>query len=151
MTDIQLAQGDDLIFNYAVSGGDLTHDDGLETAVNISLFTDARVSVDELPVGTTDRKGWWGDLFSTVQGDRIGSKLWTLERKAITEETAGDAETYAKEALDWMVQDGIAASVSVAASIVKPNSILLSIKIQKPDGENSLFDFLWNGQDLRRA
>ena len=151
MTDIQLAQQDDLSFFYNVKGADLVHDDGLETAVIISLFTDARVSEAELPPGTTDKRGWWGDLFATVQGDRIGSKLWTLERRILNEETARDMETYAKEALDWLVGDNVAASVEVSASVVKPNSISLSVKIQKPDGTDSLFDFLWNGQALRRA
>lgn len=151
MTDIQLAQQDDLGFYYNVAGADLVHDDGLETAVNISLFTDARVTEAELPPGTTAKRGWWGDLFASVEGDRIGSKIWTLARRTVTEETAGDLETYAKEALDWLVTDNIAASVLVEATVEKPNSILLSVKIQKPDGTDSLFDFLWNGQDLRRA
>lgn len=69
---------------------DLQGDDGLMTAVIISLFTDARAHDDDpLPderVGvSSDRRGWWGDCLPDAQGEQtlesIGSRLWLLWRE----------------------------------------------------------------------
>ena len=71
-----------LVWNETFFEGDLGYEDGLLTkeqglasAVIISLFTDRRASVDDrLPdFNSTDRKGWWGDLAKPeVEGDEIG-------------------------------------------------------------------------------
>jgi len=96
----------------------LVRDDGLTTAVLISLFTDRRAKADDpLPDGN-DRRGWVGDAISPVDGDRIGSRLWLLRREKQTEETRRRAEEYAREALAWLIEDGLAARVEVSAEWV---------------------------------
>lgn len=63
MTDIALAW-DNALFaaDLAIEGGRLVTDDGLRTAILISLFTDARANDDDpLPEPGADRRGWWGD------------------------------------------------------------------------------------------
>ena len=51
--------------DLSILGGDLATDDGLRTAVIISLFTDARARADDpLPEADADRRGWWGDCGS---------------------------------------------------------------------------------------
>jgi len=63
----------DLVITGA--GLDLSHE--LETMVNICLFTDRHADPsDRLMPGDSDPRGWWGDLYSPIKGDRIGSKLW---------------------------------------------------------------------------
>lgn len=151
MTDVALLQSDISEFLYSVEGADFLTDEGLETAVIISLFTDRRVSDEELPTGADSKRGWWGDVFPDVNGDQIGSKLWTLDRSSLTEDTAGDAETFGNEALAWLVDDGVAASATVVASIELPNCIRLEVEIVKPDGSTNQFDFIWSGQEVRRA
>ena len=46
-----------------INNGDLSADNGLATAVMISLFTDARApDLTLLPAGENDVRGWWGDI-----------------------------------------------------------------------------------------
>ena len=92
----------------------------LETAVIISLFTDRRAATDDvLPdAGQTlspvpaDRRGWAGDAFG---GERIGSRLWLLDREKQTEEVRRRAEEYGYEALQWLIDDGHVLSVEISA------------------------------------
>jgi phage gp46-like protein len=95
--------------------GALAQDDGLATAVLLSLFLDRRAGPDDpLPDGT-DRRGWLGDALAE-DADRIGSRLWLLSREKQVEETRRRAEEYAEEALAWLVEDGLAESVAVSAA-----------------------------------
>ena len=80
MTDLALAWNNRLgAGDICVVGADLQAEAGLDTAILISLFTDARVREDELPPGHTWRRGWWGDDVED-EPDITGSKLWLLRR-----------------------------------------------------------------------
>lgn len=108
-------------------------DEGLETAVIISLFTDARADEgEELPDGGDDRRGWFGDAVPVKDGDKIGSKLWLLSRSKLTPDVLARAQQYAQEALDWLVEDQVAESVAVTATSPAPGQILWKIDITRP-------------------
>ena len=139
------------VFVLQVENGDLAADEGLQTAVTISLFTDKRVSDDELPIEETSKRGWWGDTFPNVDQDKIGSKLWLLERVKRTAETLRKAEDYIKEALNWLIEDGVAASIEVSAIYDENNQLVASINISKPKGQSSRFKLLWDKQELKAA
>lgn len=112
-------------------GGALARDDGLRTAVLLSLFCDARAAPDD-PVPdplNPDRRGWIGDVLAPVDGDRWGSRLWLLAREKQTEATRRRAELYAREALAWLVEDGLAARVEVEAAWAAPQRLGLRIRI----------------------
>lgn len=81
-------------------------------AVVISLFTWRRAATDD-PVDDDERFGWWGDSYPTIADDRIGSRLWLLRRIKLTADTQRDAEFYAREALQWMLDDGQVLEVDV--------------------------------------
>lgn len=81
-------------------------------AVVISLFTWRRAATDD-PVDDDERFGWWGDSYPTIADDRIGSRLWLLRRVKLTADTQRDAEFYAREALQWMLDDGQVLAVDV--------------------------------------
>jgi phage gp46-like protein len=134
--------------DMAVTGGDLAIDPGLRTAVVISLLTDRLADADaDIPDGTADRRGWWADLpLDTPDAppapDLIGSLLWLLSREKQTPETARRAEHYAREALKWMIDDGVASSVDAAASFPRLGWILLLVTIWQ--GASSVtFDVMW--------
>ncbi len=101
--------------DLSIEDGDLESDDGLETAVIISLFTDRRArDDDELPdPNNPDRRGWWGDLVAEVADDQIGSRLWLLERSKTTPDVLVKAKEYAEEALSWMIEDDVAKKIEV--------------------------------------
>lgn len=132
----------DLILN----GADLALSAGLYEAVIISLFTDRRASADdELPDPlNADRRGWWGDYLADQAGDEIGSKLWLLKRAKMTRENVLKAKDYAEEALKWLVSDGVAKAVIVTTEALKPHTLAIGVQIQKPDGSNTKYDFIWS-------
>ena len=100
--------------DLGLTGGDLVAEEGLKTAVLLSLFTDRRAEEDdELPAEESDRRGWWGDLVPPAPRDRIGSKLWLLTREKLTRDVQNRAREYAREALQWLIDDRVAQSVSV--------------------------------------
>lgn len=134
-----------------IESGDFVSDSGIETAVLISLFSDKRVNESELPPGTTEKRGWWGDMFPDVINDKIGSKLWTLEREKITQQTLAAVETYAVEALDWMIEDGVATRIEATASTDEFNHVILSLSIYRPESEVNRFNLTWDAQELKRA
>lgn len=105
--------GFDLVFG---DDGSFVIDDGLETPVVVSLFTDAPATVEELRLAglpEDDRRGYFGDAYPDVEGDVTGSKLWLLERAKLDDATLADARRYAEEALAWMVVDGAVSAVEV--------------------------------------
>lgn len=105
----------------------------LVRAVVISLFTWRRARPDdELP--GSDRFGWWGDGFATVAGDRIGSRLWLLSREKLVPRTIERAREYAREALDWLIEDGVASRVEVTAERYGLDGLALACRIYRSAG-----------------
>lgn len=128
--------------DLSVIGAALKPDAGLETAVVLSLFTDARAEDgDRLPDDETDPRGWWGDVAATVDGDRFGSRLWLLKREKQTQETLNRARTYAEEALAWLIDDGIATAVLVEAEWISRGLLGLGVTIALADGAISEHHF----------
>ncbi len=142
--------GKALISDWTLDGGGLALDHGLATAIVISLFTDSMAHPDDvLPDGTTDRRGWWGDAFPptaapTDQPWRTGSRLWLLSREKQTSETARRAETYAREALAWMVAMGVAATVDVTGEWTGTGRLELVITVTRPTGYAEKYSHLWS-------
>lgn len=119
----------------------LEADDGLDTAVIQSLFTDARAREgDALPSGA-DPRGWWGDAYAADQGDRFGSRLWLLARRKQLPAALAEAKGYAEEALAWMVADGAASRVEVEAFIPRAEVLGLAVAITRPNGNTVRYRF----------
>ena len=129
MTDIALSWDVDIgAGDLHLAGADLAPDDGLRTAVIVSLFTDRRAGAEDVEGGTA-RRGWWGDTLA--DDDRIGSLLWLLRREKQTAVVLVRAEGYAREALAWLVEDGIAVAVAVSAEWVAQGRLALDIAIDQ--------------------
>lgn len=131
-------------FDLAIEGGDLVTDMTLETAVLLSLYTDRRaLAEDVLPDDGTDRRGWWCDAYS----DRLqGSRLWLLSREKDLDRVLRRAEEYASEALQWLLDDGIAADIEVEAIHLRRGVMQLIVSIQRPGGAGQLvgrYDYVW--------
>jgi phage gp46-like protein len=154
MSDIALIINDDNEFDIALGGGgDLRTDDGLETAVAVSLFTDARAPEDaRLPGDAADRRGCWMDATLGDGDDGIGSLLWLLHREKTTPDVPVRARQYALDALQWLLDDHVASAVEVEAERVGINMLALVIRITRPDGkiETYHYDYNWQAQELAR-
>lgn len=131
---IDLLQDDDgqIQFDLVRDGAMLAEEDGLRTAVVISLFTDARASDEDLlPDGGTDRRGWWADTWPEIEGDLTGSHLWLLYREKQLPAVLERAQRHARRALQWVIDDGIASEVVVEASFPRVGVLLLEVAIQR--------------------
>lgn len=116
----------------------------LETAVAISLFTDMRCPDSYTPLDN-DRKGWWGDTFQVTP---IGSLLWTLEKGVKSGETQLllQARDYAKQALQWLIDDGVVDAVSVRTFWLTRNAIGIDVTVTEPTqiaGKTFRFSWAW--------
>ena len=105
----------------------------LTRSVIISLFTWRRAATDD-PVDDDERFGWWGDSYPIIADDRIGSRLWLLRRVKLTTQTQRDAEFYAREALQWLLDDGQVIGLEVGSEQVDINRLNLRITLTVPGG-----------------
>jgi phage gp46-like protein len=132
--------------DWEIAVGDLLTGQDLETACLVSLFSDRLASPDFRPTdGTSDRRGWWADRYLEAP---LGSRLWQLDRAKKTRATLGLARTYALEALQWLVSDGVAASVEIDTRWITPTMLAIAILITKPDGSLTRFTFGWAWEGL---
>lgn len=136
----QSATGD---ADLSMIDSDLASDPGLETAVILSLFTDRRAKDDDVPPSgdPNDRRGWWGDQFLDVEGDRYGSRLWLLDRSKLNSETLKLADEYCREALAWMVEDRVVASVGVLVERAAADRMTITITLARPGRDAVTFRF----------
>ncbi len=143
MSDIKLHLTDGGVFDVRVVSNDLEHDEGLETAIIVSLFCDSRATAEELPVEEQSRRGWWGDVAGD-EDDLIGSKLWLLRREKITADVLRRAKEYCEEALAWLIEDGVAESVAVTTERGGLYKINIGIEIARPQEQASRrFSYVW--------
>lgn len=133
MTDIatiwnpEAASGDYQLTTSGVlrSGADLA------TAVMLSLGTDRTAHPDDQPPDGGGRRGWWADAYRKYA---LGSRLWLLSREKETELTRIRAEQYAREATEWMVREGVASRIDIAAEWTGPGRLELTLVIVSPPG-----------------
>lgn len=129
----------DLALESGPAGADLLGDDGMLTAIYVSLFTDRRAHDDDpLPderIGvSSDPRGWWGDALSATGAPvAIGSRLWLLQREKEMDIVVARAQEYAAEALEWLREYGYTVSLVVGAD--RAGKRHLSIRVDAvPDG-----------------
>lgn len=119
----------------------------LYRAVEISLFSWRRAEPDD-KLDDDQRMGWWGDSFPAVAGDRLGSRLWLLRRKTVVPEVLRAAETYAREALQWMIDDELVRTVDVLVTTPDRTRVNLVVTLSDDGGPLPPFNFddIWQVQ-----
>lgn len=143
MSDIAI-QWDGLNGDLAIEGNDLARDDGLETAVILSLFLEREAAADDLPAHEANRGGWWGDALNDISGDREGSRLWLLARERQTPEVLTRCKQYVREALTWMLEDGVASRLEVDAEFAGEGALYFAATIHRPTGDSESFKYKLN-------
>ena len=119
--------------------------DELAAAVLISLFSWRKSNPDD-GVKAPTRQGWWGDTFAEAARDRIGSRLWLLQRQKVFSTTLRRAEAYAKESLQWLIDDAVVARIEVSAERSGTDQIALRVTCYRPDDTQALqarFQNVW--------
>lgn len=133
-TDYYFAEDEDGVLDLVVENADLKTTAGLETSVIVSLFSDRRADVSEIP-DPMRRRGWIGDLAADVPGDRHGSGLWLYEQSRLTAETAIGVRNEAVQSLDWMIEDDLVQYSEADVSTDGGNRLLwLTVTLHHLDG-----------------
>ena len=120
----------------------------LGSLIVASLFSDARAHEDDsLPTisDPPDLGGWWADAFAT--NDTFGSRLWLLRRSTLTDKIAQQAEEYAREALQWMIDDKICSRIDVTVIRNGQERGDMLVTPYKQDGAKDIekrFESLWS-------
>lgn len=132
--------------DWGLAQGDLETGQDLETACLVSIFTDALATPDFTPTdGTSDRRGWWANPYLEVP---IGSNLWQLERAKKLRSTLGDARRYTLDALQWLLDDGVAKALEVNTAWLTPTMLGIAIALIRPDGSETRFRYAWAWDSL---
>ena len=124
--------------------GDLETEDTFDTAILVSLFTDARADESQVPESHR-RRGWIGN--ENTPDFEIGSTLWVdLEQGRITRAALNRIEEGARRALQWFVDDELAVAVSdVLAISPAAGKLTLELTIQRTTSKVEKRHFeLWN-------
>ena len=61
--------------------------------------------------------------------DNFGSKLWTLRRSKATQENLVRARAFCREALRWMIRDGVAIEMDVQTSYPQPGRMQILVGV----------------------
>lgn len=153
MSDYGLFVVDDRI-DMVLLPGDIASDDGLETGVIISLFSDARATPDMLEAidNDGDLRGFWGDI--TRPEDSTGSLLWTLKRSKQLTKTLALARGYCQAALKWLIDDKVADRIDIRTSYLAPASgvMIIEVDVYRPGSANPVqyrFGYEWSAQLLK--
>jgi phage gp46-like protein len=129
-------------FDWSFADGDIVYARDIETAVVLSLFTDARASNDFIPPdGSGDRRGFWGDYYDVSP---TGSLLWTLRRAIISDTTTllNLAKTYALQSLKWLKVAGIVDQIIVETSWLNREALAISVTVTEPNS-NQTNTYVW--------
>lgn len=132
MIDVELIQ-EDYGYDITIRDGDITPTDTFKTAIEVSLFSDARATSDQVFVPQA-RRGWIGDIATPIEDQLFGSYLWLVEQKRLTQGTVNEVVSYARLALQWLIDQGQALTVDVGGSIIAGYGIALNIIITSVSG-----------------
>jgi len=150
----EIAGGD-----WEIRSGDLALGNPLLSSILVSLFTDglapAEPSTLDAQIGIAapaNRRGWWGDAYSE-DDTTIGSRLWQARQVIKSGVTAIPAwiEATCEDALQWLMDDGVASSVSVDATWMpgSATTIQFVITITQPATQSTqVFRFSWAWEGL---
>jgi phage gp46-like protein len=125
------------------ASGQLAMDDGLESAIILALYTNARNPDDR----TRDRmgamaQGYWGNALSP-EVPEMGSLFYSFAREPRTEATRERYRREAEQRLSVLVDDGVAQSITVEAEFWQEEGIALKIRTVGPTGDARQYDFIW--------
>lgn len=140
------AQG---LYDIQIDGADFASAYGFETAIPTSYFTDARASSVQVEQANR-RRGWVGNILFLDLDRELGGLLWILDQARIIQDTLNFAKTFAHDSLQWMIDDGMARSISIEVEQSNPRAIAIKTDIVTIDNTVLRYYTLWRNTDLAR-
>lgn len=119
---------------------------GFETAIPVSLFTDARAE-ESLVANPKNRRGWVGNISTLEDGFELGSLMWTLDQSRLTSDTLNTARVEARAAFDWMLRAGLVTQIQVEVERNSQREIVIYIQFQSIDNVIRRYVTLWRKTD----
>lgn len=140
--DVRIITRDDGLFDLSIVNSAFDTIEGFETAIIVSLFTDARApsSVVQTP---SRRRGWVGNILTADSGLQLGSRLWTFEQARLTPATLNDIAVAAQESLSWLVDRNQAKSISATAVRSGLRDVTINVSIVTIQGKEERYAVLW--------
>ena len=123
-------------FDMFVENGDFANEPGFDTAIWVSLFTDARADSAQVVI-PENRRGWLGNTVSEVSDRHLGGYLWLTEQRRLNQDTLNEVIDYIRKSLNWLIEDGAAIKIDVLGDIVPRQGIEAQVKITALDGVTS--------------
>lgn len=120
--------------------------EGFETAIPVSLFTDARAEESLVP-NPKNRRGWVGNISTLENGFELGSLLWTLDQSRLTVDTLNRARAEARAALNWMLNSGQVTQIQVDVQFSNQREITIFIEFQSIENIIKRYVTLWRKTD----
>jgi phage gp46-like protein len=77
----------------------------------------------------------------------IGSRLWLLRRAKQTDATAKRARDFIVEALQWLLDDGLATAIDVSTEWVRRGMLGAHVVIHRGSGTALSYSWAWQGID----
>jgi len=150
--DIALTKREDDIYDVTFTKtGDFEASEGLDTAILLSLLEERRANSAEVST-PQNRRGWIGNELGDIATYELGSKLWLLDQERLTTDTLNRAVDYARQALQWLLDNDIAQSVTINGEIQFPDGIRLFITLTRDNNNIESFFFnLWDNTLFREA
>jgi phage gp46-like protein len=109
--------------------------DGLFNAVFLSLFTPP----------------YWGNAVSG-QEERYSSTIPEIMSRPLTATARLDVIAAAKDALSWMIDEGVADEIEVAAELQGSGRLNLAVTISEPSGDSTFaYALNWDAQEVEIA
>lgn len=140
--DLRISQDENGFFDLDITGRDLTAVAGMEAAINVSMFTDARASSAQVP-DPSRRRGWVGDVLTADIGRSLGGLLWIYEQSRMTANIQNAIADDAERSLQWMIDDGVARAVNSVVSTFNNRSVTINIEITTPQDEVNTYEIIW--------
>jgi phage gp46-like protein len=128
-------EGSELIWR----GGQCIMDQGLENTVDISLFT-------RLDPKTSPR-GWAGNYLFNDITQHVGSRFEEVADRPITFSGLTDVSDAAKQALEWLIDAGLAKSIEAETTNPRYEWLRVEVRITRPDLTDQEIVLLKNGQN----
>ena len=121
--------------------GDIATADAFDTAIILSLLTDARADAS-LVAESHRRRGWVGN--ERTPGFEVGSTMWTFEQARFTRGVGDRLTDVARDALQWLVDNNHAVAVRSAEVVLADDQVRLTVDIVRANGRVEKLSFdLW--------
>lgn len=133
-------------YDLQLDGSDFASAEGFETALPVSLFTDARAPASSVP-DPLRRRGWFGNLLEADLDFELGGLLWLFEQSRLTPGILNRVRLSALGSLQWLIDDSAAREVEVTAVQPELRGIRITIRIVGLDNDVNQFSVLWRRTD----